>query len=102
MPTTSWLVMPAGLSTTARPWIEAGLRRAIAGLGGARRQRAARIEDALDLLGGADDVVGPKGQHRCLLGAHLPRDRTLDAHTMAVQCLEDERVARLVEQRVEV
>ena len=28
MPTTSWLVTPAGLSTTARPWTVAGRRRA--------------------------------------------------------------------------
>ena len=105
--TTSWLVTPAGLSTTSRPWTAGGLRRASVALrrrpasaspscGASRRicsMRSAR----------ADDLVGAELQHRRLAGVDLAADRRLQPDpAVPPKRLEDLGVAGLAGQRVEV
>src|SRR4051794_36158393 len=110
IPTTSWLVTPAGLSTTARPWVVGGLRRAIAvgvilevsGLRRAFRHRRVVVQYSLDALGGPNGFVRFERQDRRLLGAHLATDERLQSHSMTGQRRQDLCVAILTEQRVEV
>ena len=101
MPTTSWLVTPAGLSTIDSPWTVGGRRAPPS-----RRRRAAvgaiGAQDVLDALGGADDVVGPEVEDRRLLRPHLAVDRRLDAPPVLLEDLADRRVAVLAVERVEV
>ena len=69
-PTTSWLVTPAGLSTTASrgPSAGGGAQSCARRQSGARRRprgrrRAVGVQDPLDALGGADHVVGAEVEH---------------------------------------
>src|SRR3954471_3444977 len=87
--TTSWLVMPAGLSTTQRPWTVGGLRRAIVASG-----RRVVPQDPLDALGRADDVVGPDLQHRRLAGVDLVADGPLQGPPVLTESLQHLGVAR--------
>src|SRR3954470_10352856 len=101
IPTTSWLVTPAGLSTTARPCVVGGLRRAIAvgvrldvcGLRRAFRHRRIVVQDALDALGRPNGLIGLERQDRCLLGPHFPTDEGLQSHPMTGQRGQDLGVA---------
>src|SRR3954451_22572710 len=87
--TTSWLVHPAGLSTTATPCTVAGLRRAIvAPVVEVRVVRVVRVvaevvevaEDAFDALRVAHHVVGPELEHWCLPCPELAPERRLQPH----------------------
>src|SRR3954452_16742310 len=70
--TTSWLVMPAGLSTTHRPWTGGGLRLGIVAPGW-----RVVAQGALRALGQTDDVVGPDLEHGRLAGVDLVADGAL-------------------------
>ena len=97
MPTTSWLVTPAGLSTTPARGRSAG--------GGAPPLRsvvAVSADDLLDPLRGPDHVVWAEDQHGRLLGADLVVDRRLDAAAVLLEHLEQRGVAVLALEVVEV
>ena len=81
--TTSWLVIPAGLSTTARPSITGpGPRRSVGdSLGGSGRLgRGSCPQDVLDAVAGGDGRVGREAQLRRPLEPNLLRDGGLEAN----------------------
>src|SRR6266540_2541474 len=105
--TTSWLVTPAGLSTTTRPWSTGGLRRASVASPGIRLRCGPRCrclvapQEAVDALGRADHLIWAELQHRGLAGMDLATDRGLETDAARAERLEDLRVTFLAGERDE-
>ena len=114
MPTTSWLVTPAGLSTMARPCVRRpGFRRRhrprtqspVSGADSAARPGrsvAVAAQDLVDPFGRADHLVGPEVEDRGLLRPDLPGDRRLQPTRCSPSASRIAVVALLALERVEV
>ncbi|MEJ7721950.1 MAG: hypothetical protein WKF58_16660 [Ilumatobacteraceae bacterium] len=106
MATTSWLVTPAGLSTTQTPWTIGGRRLAHAVDGAAPSDRrvgvvAVGAQDVVDPLGRAEHLVGAEHQHRRLASTDLAGDGALQPWSQFVQRGDDLVVALGPVERVE-